>query len=177
MMLKHGMTVCGAKLGAWGAALLLGMGCGKAPLPPADQTYTVRGVIDALPDPSDKRREYLIEHAAIPEFKNNRGETVGMDTMTMPFPMAPDVDVSGLAVGDPVELTFEVRWTGDTKLQVTKLQELPAGTIVEMGSLPDEDESTAGALVVVEDVPATTTQEVSPGDLTTTGTAATTATL
>ena len=89
---------------------------------PPDQTYTLNGHIVALPTDD---RPMQINHEAIPDFKNAAGEEVGMGAMTMPFPLADGVDISDLQVGDPVEFTFEVRWSSDEKYHITSISKRP----------------------------------------------------
>ncbi|MBW2461786.1 MAG: copper-binding protein [Deltaproteobacteria bacterium] len=94
---------------------------------PADATYTVRGrIADVIGD------EVSIQHEEIADFKNRDGETVGMMTMTMAFYRPDSVSMHGLAVGDAVELTFEMRWEGDHRLTIAALSKLPDGTELEL---------------------------------------------
>jgi len=90
-------------------------------LPPADQTYTVRARIVALPGQSPG--QFLqVHHEAIPEFIGKNGEKVGMKEMTMDFPaLAGPSLLDGLAVGASVEMTFEVRWKSGPRSLVTRL--------------------------------------------------------
>lgn len=117
------------------AAVLLGVlgllwGCGEGEarndIPP--KSYTVRGMVRELPGPN---RQISVHHEAIDDFVSLEGEVVGMSSMTMPFPLAQSVDVEGLAIGDPVEMTLTLDWDGDPPVQITKLRELPAGTELE----------------------------------------------
>jgi hypothetical protein len=57
------------------------------------------------------------------------GKVVGMDAMTMPFPLAPGVNAGGLAAGDRIEFVLELRWQ-DAKgpVVVARLSKLPTGT-------------------------------------------------
>ena len=112
------------------AALLL-LACGgeeEAPTEP-DGTYTVRGEISEMGE-----RNLAIHHEAIPDFTNREGEVSGMDSMTMMFHRPESVSLDGIAVGDPVELTFDVRWSGDHTLTITALDELPEGTELELSA-------------------------------------------
>ncbi len=118
-------------------AILLGAGvwgaCSRsspAPQPPG-QRYTVRGRIEQLPDPARPAAELMIHHERIEHFVRQDG-TLGMNEMTMPFPVAKGVALQGLAVGDPVEFTFQVRWGGSPLYQVTEIRELPAGTTLQL---------------------------------------------
>lgn len=97
-----------------------------APPTPAAQ-YQVRGEILRLPEPS--ARELVIRHESIPSFRDESGKVVGMEAMTMPFTLAPEVAVEGLAVGDRIEFTLEVRWDDPKRFAlVTRLAKLPEGT-------------------------------------------------
>lgn len=97
-------------------------------------TYTVRAQVEQLPDPADARREFMARHERIPEFKGPNGE-LGMNAMVMPFPIAPDVSLSGLKVGDKVEITFGVDF--DTvlnrpkKYAITAWKPLPPETVLD----------------------------------------------
>lgn len=89
----------------------------------------MRGEVVALPDerrPDD--RQLRVRHEAIPDFVGFEGEVVGMASMSMPFPLAADVDLEGVEPGDPVEMTFEVRWEGTPPIRIVELEELPPGT-------------------------------------------------
>lgn len=100
-----------------------------APVAP-DATYRVRGELTRVTEP--ERREVWIRHEAIPDFRSETGELVGMASMTMPFPLAQGVSIDGLAVGDRVEFTFEVRWQSTREpMAVTAIDKLPAGTRLE----------------------------------------------
>jgi hypothetical protein len=76
-------------------------------------------------------REIVVRHQSVAEFRNREGEVVGMESMAMPFAVAPGIALDVLAPQDPVEMTFEVRWNGDPVLLITDLAELPAGTEVD----------------------------------------------
>lgn len=111
---------------------------------PADQSYTVRGEVVAPPDRERRGvRQLRVRHEAIPDFVGFDGEVVGMASMTMPFPVAPDVSLEGVEPGDPVELTFEVRWEGSPPLRIVGLRKLPPGTALDFETeepLPGEGE-------------------------------------
>lgn len=106
---------------ALGAVLLLGCGGGST----SDETgpvqsYEVRGVVAQLP--AGGGSELMIEHEAIPDFVGASGDTVGMNAMTMGFPTAKGVSLEGLAAGDSVRFTFEVRWGGSPPLKLTRIE-------------------------------------------------------
>ena len=88
-------------------------------------TYTVRGVVVALP--AGDRGELTLRHEALPDFVDRGGERVGMIAMTMPVPLAAEV-APGIAVGDPVECTLRVDWEAERPAELIAVRELPAGT-------------------------------------------------
>jgi Cu/Ag efflux protein CusF len=97
-----------------------------------EAVYTVRGRIVSLPDVSKPGSSLQIQHEPIDNFVRQDGK-LGMDSMTMPFPLAKGVSVDGFAAGDVVEVTFEVRWKSQPRFQTTKILKLPAGTDVHVG--------------------------------------------
>lgn len=113
------------------AAPFLFTGC-EGPAPPpvvvrgaVEATYTVRGRVVRLPNPP---RGYLVvHHAPIPTFVNRLGKEVGMEEMEMDFAWVAPGALEGIAPGDPVELTFEVRWRGEPPTLVTKALKLGPG--------------------------------------------------
>jgi hypothetical protein len=96
--------------------------------------YEVRGQVTAVPDPADPLSNLRVRHEAIPHFVSIDGEVVGMDSMNMPFPVAEGLDLSGIAVGDKVHMTFEVEWEGDVPYQATQLEKLPEDAELDFGS-------------------------------------------
>lgn len=105
----------------------------KPPAPTAPEAvYTVRGKIVSLPDPAKPGSSLQIMHEPIDNFVRQDGK-LGMDSMTMPFPLAKGVSLDGFAPGDVVEATFEVRWKSQPRFQTTKLVKLPADTPVRVG--------------------------------------------
>lgn len=132
------------------AALLAGgIGCGgeeeRSPTRGAgegrerepDQVYTVRGAIRQLPDPENPAAGLQIQHENIPDFADKTGAVVGMKPMIMPFTPAPELDLSGLSLGDKVSFTFDVDWDGSPMIVVTEIEPLPAETELDF-TAPDE---------------------------------------
>jgi len=120
--------------------LLLATACAQpeATVPPPDATYSVRGEIAKMPGGASS--ELWIQHEAIPDFRNDKGETVGMESMTMPFPVGAGVSLEGLAPGDRVAFDFEVRWQGSGRpLAITKIERLPDGTRLGFDPAPAEE--------------------------------------
>ena len=133
--------LCALGAGLWG--------CGESggPAEPAaqepssserqpDQIYTVRGQIAQLPDPENPAKGLQIQHENIPDFINRSGERSGMKPMTMPFTPAPGLDLSGLAIGDKIEFTFDVDWDGSPLFQVTAIEPLAAETELDFSQPP-----------------------------------------
>ena len=107
--------------------LVLTAACEKKPAAPPE-SYRVRAQVRQLPAAGAARGEILVRHEAIPEFKNADGEVVGMEPMSMSFPLADLALVDGLAVGDRVEMSFDVSWHGGNPLSITAIEKLPADT-------------------------------------------------
>ncbi|MDX2131888.1 MAG: copper-binding protein [Planctomycetota bacterium] len=140
------------------AALALGA-CARE-LPPPDQTYTVRGRIDALPQPP---APLAIHHELIPEFLDRTGKVVGMREMVMDFPdLAPGVSLEGLKAGDPIEFTFEVRWKSDPRARVTRIVRLPDDTTLELGG--EREAPPGGSTPSPEKAPETTPDPPAPAE-------------
>ena len=115
-------------------ALLVALGCrgDRAPAAAGEaRRYSVRGEVVRLP--AADGRELLIRHEAIPDFVDHQGKTVGMDSMTMPFPVDPSVSLGGVAVGDKVRFRFRMDWTKNA-YAVESIEVLPAGTSLELGA-------------------------------------------
>ncbi len=95
---------------------------------PVVHTYTLRGRIISLPEPSNPASELQIHHEAIDEFKSAQGEPAPMNAMTMSFPPATGVSLDGLVVGDAVEFVFRVQWEPTHEMGTTSIKKLPAET-------------------------------------------------
>lgn len=97
------------------------------------QRYEVDGIVRQLPGSGGK--ELMIRHVAIPDFVNARGDTIGMDAMTMGFPLADGVDLSAIAPGDTVVFNFEVNWDGSPPLRLTAMRPRTAGGALFFGKV------------------------------------------
>lgn len=125
------------------ASPLMLAGCKRAPEAEANKIrqdrYTVRGEITQLPTPGAPLVEFSVRHEAMPHFRGQGGE-LGMDTMNMPFPLKEGVSLEGFAVGDKVELAFEVDFDAATDAllgyRATGLTKLPAETVLDFTPLP-----------------------------------------
>jgi hypothetical protein len=112
-----------------------------APAAPTDtaDVYEVRGQLVELPDPEDPLSSFIVHHEAIDDFRNMEGEIQGMDSMTMPFPLADDVSLEGVSVGDRVVMDLVVDWEADPVIQVTRVEKLDADTELDFrGARPGE---------------------------------------
>lgn len=69
--------------------------------------YDVRGIVVAMPRPGDEDRVMMVRHEAIPNYRGSHG-AIGMDVMSMAFPVAYDVDLDDITIGTKVALTFYV---------------------------------------------------------------------
>ncbi|QDU72202.1 copper-binding protein [Mucisphaera calidilacus] len=100
------------------------------------QVYTVRGEVVSLPSPANANMSIM--HEAIPTFVDKKGEVVGMETMTMPFPVASDVSLEGIEPGDPVEFVFVMDWNKGG-YELTSIIELPAETELDLTAADPHD--------------------------------------
>jgi hypothetical protein len=91
------VVLCVVALAILAGAILFAQMRGSNPSPaqpslgPADQQYTLDGRIERLP--TDRTPIIHIRHDDIPGFVDKNGQIVGMRAMSMPFDIAPDVDL------------------------------------------------------------------------------------
>lgn len=105
-----------------------------------DAVYEVRGEIARLPEPGST--DVWIRHEAIPDFRNASGETVGMDSMTMPFGVDPQTPFDELAVGDRIAFRLELDWDAPSSpSRVVDVRKLEPGT--RLGFDPPAEEPPA----------------------------------
>ena len=109
--------------------VLLAGACKDDAVPPAE--YTARGIVEDLPA-AGSGDTIFIQHEAIPTFVHRDGKGRGMDAMTMPFGVAPDLDLAGIAKGDKVEFTIGVDWARHPAARVESVRKLPADTALEL---------------------------------------------
>ncbi len=114
--LALGLVACG---GGEGEADKQGTDKGT---PPGPMTYDVRGYVQP-----DMQGMFAIEHEAIDTFVDSSGAVVGMGAMSMSFPLAEGVDISGFRGGDAVRFTFDVRYEPITDFVLTSIE--PLGTV------------------------------------------------
>ena len=99
------------------------------------ETYAMRGEIVRLPAAGSL--EIAIRHEAVPDFRDEGGKVVGMEAMTMPFTLAPEAAIAGLAPGDRVAFTLEMRWKATSDIvRISRIERLPAGTMLSWESPP-----------------------------------------
>lgn len=126
---RAGAALAAAALVAAGCA---GNGGNAAPATSAEiETYESRGVVVRVPDPADPLSDLVIRHEAIDDFRGIDGEVVGMRSMSMPFPVAPGVDLTAIEPGSKVAFTLEVEWEGEPPYRVVRIEELPADAELE----------------------------------------------
>jgi hypothetical protein len=110
------------------------------------RTYTVRGQVTQLPDPSNPGTGLYLNHEAIDDFVSRDGEMVGMDPMTMSFLVDEEVPLEGIGVGDVVEIKLHVDWGAETTpgiAEIVEIRELPPGTkLVYRAAKPPKNERT-----------------------------------
>ncbi len=88
-------------------------------------TYSMKGIIKALPGNGRAPNEVLIKHDAVPEYRNRSGEVVGMSAMTMPFYLRKDVSVGELKVGDTVEFKVEAHFEPRFTEEIVSINKVP----------------------------------------------------
>ena len=96
-------------------------------------TYVVRGKVAQVPVAGKPQSELRIHHEAISDFKNQQGQVSPMPAMEMPFDIAKDVSLQGIAPGDIVEFTLEVQWRPSSGAWITAIRKLPQETRLKVG--------------------------------------------
>lgn len=133
-------------------AAALGAGCERSAAPtehpdlagypvPAgkpDHSYTVRGRVASMPEAGKPATAFQVEHEAIPTFVTKAGKQTGMSRMTMHFPVAKGVPITGLKPGDAIEMDFSVWWDQTPSYVVTAIRPLPAGTKLSFEGEPSK---------------------------------------
>jgi hypothetical protein len=105
------------------------------------RTYTTRGQVVQLPDPANPGTGLTLNHEAVDQFVDRQGELVGMDPMSMPFPVAKGVSLDGIQVSDVVEFDLHVDWSKEPAAEITRIRELPAGTKLDFRAAKPRKES------------------------------------
>lgn len=98
-----------------------------------DAIYSVRGRVESVPIAGKPTSEFVVHHEPIDSFHNPDG-TLGMSSMTMPFPLSKGLSINDLRVGDVVEMTFAV-WTkpGNLGWEARAVKRLPSETQLRFG--------------------------------------------
>ncbi len=113
----------------------------QAQPPVRKDLYKVRGEVMQLPSPEAPLAEFQVRHEAMPNFRNQDG-SLGMNTMTMPFPPVKDLKLDGLKAGDKIMLSFEVNHditTGNLiDYYATGFEKLPAETVLDFTPLAEK---------------------------------------
>jgi hypothetical protein len=97
---------------------------------PVGDVYEVRGRIASLPD-KPSGTQLFITHERIDVFRNREGEIVGMEKMTMPFPVAESIDLQGFSKDEPVRFKFDVDWASNT-FTLFEIEKLPADVELDL---------------------------------------------
>jgi Cu/Ag efflux protein CusF len=110
---------------------LLVVVCGVAPLTVSEASaqevysYSVTGVVKALPGNGRAANEIIVKHDPIPNYRDEAGNVVGMAAMTMPFYLSAQASIEGIQVGDSIELTVEQRLKPKFSESVVALHKRP----------------------------------------------------
>ncbi len=105
-------------------APFLAMSCAQKSGP--IQRYQVRAEVMQMPE--GPNGDLLIRHEAIDGFLDRDGKRMGMDPMSMPFPVAEGLSLAGFAPGDVIRCTLEVDWQQRSPVKIAAIEKLPAGT-------------------------------------------------
>jgi Cu/Ag efflux protein CusF len=87
-------------------------------------SYSVKGVVKALPGNGRASNEIIVKHEPIPSYRDEAGNVVGMMAMTMPFYLSDKTSAEGIQVGDSIELTVEQRLKPKFSEQVVSLRKV-----------------------------------------------------
>lgn len=113
--------------------------CGKGNSPtPASRgaptgVYTVRARVEMVPVPGKPTTEFMVYHEPIDAVVNPDGSR-GMNSMTMPIPLAQGVSIEGIHAGDLVVIELAM-WTnpGNLWLEARSVKKLPPDTQLHFG--------------------------------------------
>jgi len=103
------------------------------------RTYTTRGQVVQLPDPTNPG--LTLNHEAVDQFMDRQGEIVGMDPMSMSYPVAKSLSLEGIQVGDVVEFKWHVDWNTEPAVEIVEVHKLPAGTKLDFRAAKPQKES------------------------------------
>jgi Cu/Ag efflux protein CusF len=119
----------GMALGLVGAFMVLAAGCSQQDGEATVHRYTTRGVVQQV---SPDEPAVMVRHEPIDNYVRD-GKVVGMNSMTMHFPVASGVSLQNIKAGDKVKLTFEERRGEFVGLKATAIEKLPAQTKLTFG--------------------------------------------
>jgi len=103
------------------------LACSK---PEAVEHYRTRGQVTGVSGEGDDARAE-IHHERIDTFKDRDGKPSPMDSMEMNFAFAKGLSPK-LAQGDKISFEFDVLWSSGSPLVITKLEPLPADTLLKL---------------------------------------------
>lgn len=116
-----------------------------------DFYHNIRGIVTSLPVEGRPGTELRIHHEHIPDFRTKDGPVnisadgvPGMKSMVMPFPVAKDLDISGLSVGDKIAFDFVVHWGGSPAWEITRFEPLDPDAVIDFTNRPVADPESAG---------------------------------
>lgn len=91
----------------------------------ADEVYRYRvtGVVKKLPS-NESKADISIRHDPIPDYVDETGKKVGMNTMTMPFTLSDPSLAHSLGIGDRIEFLLESRWKPKPSDLITELRKI-----------------------------------------------------
>lgn len=123
---------------AFGGVVLLALGCGHGgPSGSTGRDYTVRAQVVQTPDPSKPAGGLYIFHEALDDWVGRSGQVEGMDSMAMPFPVAPGAELKGIQANDKVTVTLHVDWEAERPVEITQVRKLsPATRLVFRAAKP-----------------------------------------
>lgn len=125
---------------------------GKEPAAsPHTRVYTVRGQVLQVPTAGRPGAEFFIRHEAIPDFIDEKGDTVGMESMAMPFTPAAGLSLDSIRPGDKIRFELSVDWPGN-RIEVSRISRLPAAARLDF----EADSASPGS------VPTSPPRRVSP---------------
>lgn len=101
-----------------------------APQPMA-QRYSARGMIVSVEEGTGGGSRVSILHEAIPDFKNQAGQKVGMEPMVMTFAADQTIRTEGFQPRAKIQFLFEVHWQGSDRLILKEIQSLDDQTPLE----------------------------------------------
>jgi len=97
---------------------------------PAD-LYSVRGMVVSVEQDSEGRSRVTILHEAIPDFKNQAGQVVGMEPMAMTFAADTALATADLQPKAKIQFVFEMHWNAAERLVLKEFKPLDLETKLE----------------------------------------------